>query len=77
MSDVQLHQDFGRLQGKFEAMENRVAVMERQLADVHEVVMKAQGGWRAMVMVGSVSAAAGALMVKIGGAVAAFFGAGR
>lgn len=74
---MQLHQDLGRLQGELQAMKERVTVMERQLADVHSVVMKAQGGWRAMVMVGSVSAAAGALMVKIGGGIAALFGVGR
>jgi hypothetical protein len=72
-----LHQDLGKLQGEFTAMERRVAVMERQLADVHGVVMRAQGSWRALVVVGSVSAAAGALLAKLAGAVAALLGAGR
>lgn len=77
MSDPQLHQDLGRLQGELLAMKDRVTVMERQLADVHAVVMKAQGSWRALVMVGSVSAAAGALFAKIIGGLATIFGAGR
>lgn len=77
MSEQQIHQDIGRLQGEFKAMERRVAKMERQLTDVHSVVMQAQGSWRAMVVVSSVSAAAGALLVKIIGGITTIFGGGR
>jgi hypothetical protein len=68
-SDPQIHQDIGRLQGRVDALTVQVSTMEAQLRDVHGVVMRAQGGWRAMVMVGSVSAAVGAIAAKVIGAV--------
>lgn len=68
-SETQLHQDIGRLQGRVDALTSQVSTMETQLREIHAVVMQAQGGWRAMVMVGSVSAAVGALAAKLIGAV--------
>lgn len=67
--DTQLHQDIGRLQGRVDALTSQVSTMEAQLRDIHGVVMQAQGGWRAMVMVGSVSAAVGAIAAKALGAI--------
>jgi hypothetical protein len=65
VSDPQLHQDLGRLQGEFKALKEQVSGIETKVSDVHDVMMKAQGGWRAMVIVGSISAFIGAGLVKL------------
>lgn len=52
-----------------EAAEMRAADMQRKVDEMHRLLMQAQGGWKAMVMVGTASAAVGALVAKILGAV--------
>lgn len=47
----------------------RAADMQRKVDEMHRLLMQAQGGWKAMVMVGTASAAVGALVAKILGAV--------
>lgn len=62
--DVELHRDFGRMQAKIESLEGQVATMQRQLADVHAVVMKAQGSWKALVGTAGFSAAVTGFVIK-------------
>jgi hypothetical protein len=71
VTDAQLHQDLGYLRAKVEALEDVVehvrsvqSVQGEKIAAIHDVLMQAKGGWRAMVMVGSVSAAVGAVAAK-------------
>lgn len=72
MSEVQIHRQLGRLEAQVEALERRAEAaderaerMAGQVSAMHDVLMQAKGGWRAMVMVGSVSAAVGALAAKL------------
>ena len=63
--DPLLHRDMGRLEARLQAAEMRAADMQRKVDEMHSLLMQAKGGWRAMVMVGSVSAAVGALAAKV------------
>lgn len=68
-AEPSLHRDLGRLEERMRAAEMRTADMQHKVDEMHRLLMQAQGGWRAMVMVGSASAAVGALVAKILGAV--------
>lgn len=48
-----------------DAADMRAADMQRKVDEMHRLLMQAQGGWRVMVMVGSASAAVGALVAKL------------
>lgn len=63
--DVQLHRDVGRIEGQVEALERRLADMQDKVDEMHRVLMRAQGGWRMLLMVGSLSAAIGAVLTKV------------
>lgn len=64
MNDTQLHQDFGRLQGEFNAMKEEVTIMRKKMDDVHKILLQAQGGWKMMVIVGTISSAITGVMLK-------------
>lgn len=68
-ADHQLHRDVGRLEGDVKAIDSRVRDMQEKVDEMHRLLMQAQGGWRVMVMVGSASAAIGALVAKMIGLV--------
>jgi hypothetical protein len=57
----------GNLEGRMHAMEGRVRDVQGKVDEIHRVMMQAQGGWRAMVLVGTISAALGAGLAKVVG----------
>lgn len=70
-----LHRDFGRLEGKVDGLEDRLgeladsqAQTQRQVSQIHDTIMRAEGGWRLMVVVGTVAAAIGGLVSTMVGA---------
>ena len=70
--DMQLHRDMGRLEGKFAGIETQVAQvqasqesMQKKVDAIHDAMMQAKGGWRLMFVVGSASAAMGALVSSL------------
>lgn len=60
-----LHRDLGRVEGRIEAYEQRLARVEEMVADIHEAVLKARGGWKMLLAVGTLSASIGAFLTKI------------
>lgn len=52
-----LDRDLGRLEGKVEKMEDDLDDVKRMVADMHKTISEARGGWKTLVVVGTVSAA--------------------
>lgn len=73
MSESSMERDMGRMEAKIAVLESEVATIRQQMADVHKVVMQAQGSWKALVM----ASGAGAAVMAAGVKLAALFGFGR
>lgn len=63
--DTQLHREVGRIEGQVAGLDRRLSDMQTKVDEMHKLLMQAQGGWRVMVMVGSMSAVIGAGVTKI------------
>lgn len=63
--DAQLHRDIGRLEGRVMALESTVAEMKEMIGDMHETITQAKGGWKTLIVVGSIGAAIGTGLTKI------------
>lgn len=44
--DTQMHRDMGRMEAQIAALESKVETMQQQVADMHAVLMRAQGSWK-------------------------------
>ena len=64
-TELQLHRDLGRMDEKLAAHERRLQKVERMVEDIHKAVTEAKGGWRMLVIIGSVSATVGAAVAKL------------
>lgn len=63
--DAQLHRDIGRLEGRVMALESTVAEMKEMIGDMHETITQAKGGWKTLIVVGSIGAAIGTGLTKL------------
>lgn len=63
-SEIQLHRDIGRLEGRVAGLESNVVEMKIMLAAVHDTMMQVRGSWRVMLMIGTAAAAVGALVAS-------------
>lgn len=63
--DTQVHRDLGRMEAQIEALETRMEAMQKQVADMHQVVMQARGSWRALVGVAGFSAFLTGIGIKL------------
>lgn len=61
----QLHRDMGRMEGEIAALKAEVATMRGQVADMHAVLMRAQGSWKALVGAAGFSAALTGAVIKL------------
>ena len=74
MSDgLQMHRDIGRMEAEISALKSQVSTMQKQVSDMHTILMRAQGSWKAIVGAAGFSAAITAAALKV----AALFGFGR
>ncbi len=64
MSDID-PRDFGRLEAEVESLRNEVAGLRADVRELLAIVSQAKGGWRTLVMVGSVAGAIGAFLAKV------------
>jgi len=67
--DAQIHRDLGGLNARMNALETsferRMEAVEDKVSEVHEVIITAKGGWKTLVVVGSIGASLGALATKL------------
>ncbi len=68
----EIQRDLGRAEGRLSALEHNItdikASLENQgerLGRIESMLSEAKGGWKAMLMVGSIAGAMGALVTKI------------
>ena len=73
VSESSLERDIGRLQAEVATLQKQADLMQRQIADMHKVIMQAQGSWKALVMASGAGAAVAAAGMKL----AALLGFGR
>lgn len=66
-NDPALHRDLGRLEGRVGAVESRISDVQFKVDEMHRILMQAQGGWRLIALVGGLSAALSALLIKVAG----------
>lgn len=52
-----MERDLGRLEGKVEKLDDDVDDLKRMVAEMHQTITEAKGGWKTLVVVGSISAA--------------------
>lgn len=71
MSD-EIHRDLGRHDAKIEALEQDIQLMRKDVIKIYEkldeisiTLATAQGGWKAMMVLGGASAAFGAFLMKV------------
>lgn len=57
MSVDQLNRDLGRLEGKVEKLDDDVDDLKRMVGEIHQTISEAKGGWKTLVVVGTVSSA--------------------
>lgn len=69
---TQLHRDLGRLEGKFDGLDEKVesqgediAAMKRMLSRIDSTLSEARGGWKTLVVVGTISAAITGGLMKV------------
>ena len=64
MSVDQLNRDLGRLEGKVEKLDDDVDDLKRMVAEIHQTISEAKGGWKTLVVVGTVSSALTTAAIK-------------
>lgn len=64
MTDPQLHRDLGRVEGRLGKVESDVDDVKRMVAEMHQTITEAKGGWKTLLMVGGVSAAIASGLTK-------------
>ena len=67
MTDPQLHRDLGKLEATVMALAESQKKTEERVQDIHDAVMAAKGGWRALVIVGAISSALTGVAMKLAG----------
>lgn len=50
-----LNRDLGRLEGKVEKLDDDVDDIKRMVASMHQTITEAKGGWKTLIVVGTVS----------------------
>lgn len=56
--------DIGRLEGRMNSVESDLQEMKKDVKEILEVMNQAKGGWKTLVIVGTVSGAVGAFLAK-------------
>ena len=76
MSDPTIHRDLGRIDATLDAQGRQIAALiesqertEARVQAIHDVVMAARGGWRALVIVGVISSFLTGIAMKLAGLV--------
>lgn len=76
MNDPTIHRDLGRIDATLDAQGKQIAALiesqertEARVQAIHDVVMAARGGWKALVIVGAISSALTGLVLKLAGLV--------
>ncbi|GGD57934.1 hypothetical protein GCM10007235_32740 [Pseudoxanthomonas indica] len=64
MSMDKLNRDLGRLEGKVEKLDDDVDDLKRMVAEIHQTISEARGGWKTLVVVGTVSSALTTAAIK-------------
>ncbi|SKC49150.1 hypothetical protein [Pseudoxanthomonas indica] len=59
-----LNRDLGRLEGKVEKLDDDVDDLKRMVAEIHQTISEARGGWKTLVVVGTVSSALTTAAIK-------------
>ena len=67
MTDPQLHRDLGRLESQVKMLAESQKITEERVQAIHDAVMAAKGGWRALVIVGAISSALTGVAMKLAG----------
>lgn len=67
MTEPQIHRDLGRLEATVKALAESQKKTEERVQDIHDAVMAAKGGWKALVIVGAISSALTGLAMKLAG----------
>ena len=62
---AELDRELGRLDGKVDQIERDLAEMKSDLREVRDIVVRAGGGWRALLYVAGAAAFLGGLVVSI------------
>ena len=57
--------DIGSLQSDVETMQRDISVVKSDLREVRDIMLKAQGGWKMMVTLGTICAFLGAAASKL------------
>ena len=57
--------DIGSLQSDVEAMQRDLGVVKSDIREVRDIMLRAQGGWKMMVTLGTVCAFLGATAAKL------------
>lgn len=68
-ADPQIHRDLGSLTARLNTLESsferRMTAVETKVGEVHDVITTAKGGWKTLVVIGSIGAGLGALATKL------------
>lgn len=65
MTDAQLHRDIGNLQARVTVLEGQIKDMNAKLDVLLAAVTEAKGGFRLVLVVGTLGAAVGGLLLKV------------
>lgn len=65
MTDVQLHRDIGNLQARVTVLESQIKDANAKLDVLLAAVTEAKGGFRLVLVVGTLGAAVGGLLLKL------------
>ena len=57
--------EIGALTARMAAMERTIEAMSEKVDRVHDAMLKAEGGWKTMLVLGSIAAALGAAAAKV------------
>lgn len=63
MADIE--RDLGRLEGRVEKMDNDIDDLKRMVADMHQTITEAKGGWKTLIAVGTLSAGVTTAVLKL------------
>ena len=61
----QLNRDLGRLEGKVEKLDDDVDDIKRMVASMHQTITEAKGGWKTLIVIGTVSSAITTAVIKL------------